>query len=461
MTSATQPSRSTAKGGTAEPFTGESGLSEPAPSDPVTLQLLRDEHVRQGFATLELYERLEPTRARKLANEHLQAQLDHAKAALPLLAPVPGSQASYKIMTTPTNQARLSRVLDFVMPGDRIFDVGLGYGYMACLLLRDSGMSAYIGIDLTESQIAATRAMVEVNGLTGAPMQLDVGDLYDLTPAIVVKHDPDLLLLLEVLEHVPDAELALATLARCMRDDAAILFSVPVLGRLEKVWGHVSLFDTARIKAMCEKAGLVIQHIEVVQNTWTFVLATPTPAMPRRLLYLLGRPLPAGPSPVVVRPMFNAIDPATVTTTGNATVTADEDGIRATVRQQRRRSWLRPKVQPEVGGLTFPVAGDVRLRLELSFDDSDRIQRVIVNLRDERGGGTARWVWTCGGGRAPKPDRQTYVLRPGRKLGPFAPVGTVVTGASRSAEVVIELAADAAEAAVILHRAAAAHVTAD
>ena len=460
MTSATQPSRSTPRQ-PAEPFTGESGLNEPAPNELVTLQLLRDEHVRQGFATLELLEQLEPTRARGLASAHLQAQLDHVSTTVPLLEPVNGVRGNYKIMITPTNQARLSRVLDFVMPGDRIFDIGLGYGYLACLLLRDSEMSAYLGIDLTESQLRATRAMLEVNGLAGAQMRLEVGNLYDLTPSRVAEHDPDLLLLLEVLEHVPDAELALATLARCMRDDAAILFSVPVLGRLEKVWGHVSLFDTARIKAMCAKAGLFIQHIEVVQNIWTFVLATPTPAVPRRLPHLLSRPLPAGPSPAVIRPMFTNVDPGTVTGTGDATVTVQKKGISATVTQQRRRSRFGRKVQPGVGGLRFPIDGDARLRLELSFDNPDRIQRVIVNLRDERGGETAGWVWNGGGWRSPKPGKQTYVLRPGKKVGQFAPVGTVVTGASRTADVMIELAADADQAALTLHRAAAAHVTAD
>jgi len=464
MTSAAHLSRSTGhppRGPNPESGPAESGPAESAPTDLATLQLLRDEHVRQGFATLELYERLEPTRARALAGEHLQAQLDHARSSVSLLAPVPGAHGNYEIMTTPTNQARLSRVLDVVMPGDRIFDIGLGYGYLACLLLRDADIGGYYGIDLTEAQVAATRALAEVNGLAGAPMRVEVADLYDLTPAKVAERDPDLLLLLEVLEHVPDAELALATLARCMRDDAAILFSVPVLGRLEKIWGHVSLFDAARVKAMCAQAGLVIQHLEVVQNSWTFVLATPSAAVPRRLLHLLRRPIPAAPAPTVVKPTFTSVDPAAVTGIGDAIVTATANGVCATVRQQERRSRLRRLVQPGVGGLAFPVDGDARLRLELSFDHPDRIRRVIVNLRDARGRGTARWVWDSGGNRAPKPGKQIYVLRPGKKIGQLAPVGTVRTGASRTADVAIELAADAAEATVTLHRAAAAHIQAD
>ena len=70
MTRATQPARSTSRRPD-ELFTGKSGLSQPAPADFATLQLLRDEHVRQGFATLELYERMEPARARMLVGEHM------------------------------------------------------------------------------------------------------------------------------------------------------------------------------------------------------------------------------------------------------------------------------------------------------------------------------------------------------------------------------------------------------
>ena len=438
-------------------------IGEPTVTELDALRLVRDEHVRQGFAQLEMLERLDSVDAGALVAEQWQAHRDHAIATLRPLEPTPRVRGNhYKIMSSPTNRARLNRVLDVVLPGDRIFEIGLGYGYLACLLLRDAGVGSYVGLDLTKYRITATKALAEANGLAGVPMLFEIGDLYNLTPARVAEHDPDLFLLLEVLEHVPDAERALATLAWCMRPDAAILFSVPVLGRLEKLWGHVSLFDSARIRAMCAQAGLVVQHIEVVQNCWTFVLATPTATVPARLLHLLRRPLPTAPPVAVAKPMFTDVDLTQVTAIGSATVALGDHQVSATV-QQRGSRW-QPRLrrrQAAVGGLRFPVTGDAVLRLELEFDKPRRVRRIFVVLRDERDQESVRWVWHCSEGRAPKPGRQVYVLRPGRKIGRFAPIGEDRTGVSRTAEIVLKLAPGVHAATLTLHRAAAAHDAAE
>src|SRR5262245_20027681 len=430
----------------------------PAVTEPDALRLIRDEQVRQGFAQLEVLERLDPIEAAALVAEHVQAHRDHAVATLRPLAPAPhlhGNQ--HRIMTSPTHRARLSRVLDAVIPGDRVFEIGLGYGYLACLLLRDAGVGSYVGLDLNKYRITATKALAEANGLAGVPMLFEIGDLYGLTPARVAEHDPDLFLLLEVLDHVPDAERALATLARCMRPDSAVLFSVPVLGRLEKMWGHVSLFDAARIQAMCAQAGLVIQHIEVVQNSWTFVLATSSPPVPARLHHLLRRPLPTAPPAAVVKPTFTEVDLTRVSAVGGATVALGENQVSVTV-QQRGSRW-RPRLrrrQAAVGGLRFPIAGDARLRLELEFDKPRRVRRVFVTLRDGRDQEAVRWVGHCSAGRIPEPGRQVYVLRPGRKIGRVAPIGEERTGVSRTAEIAVKLASGAPAATLTLYRAAAA-----
>ena len=434
-------------------------IGEPAVTELDALRVIRDEQVRQGFAQLEVLERLDPLEAGALVAEHLQAHRDHAVATLQPLHPAPQSRGNFhKIMSSPTNQARLSRVLDVVMPGDRVLEIGLGYGYLACLLLRDADVGSYVGLDLTKYRITVTKALAEANGLAAVPMLFEIADLYSLTPARVAEHDPDLLLLLEVLEHVPDAERALATLARCMRPDAAILFSVPVLGRLEKLWGHVSLFDSARVRAMCTQAGLVVQHLEVVQNSWTFILATTSATVPPRLLHLLRRPVPMASPAAAAKLVFTDVDLAQVAGLGGATVAVGERQVSATVQQlgSRWQPRLRRR-QAAVGGLRFPVSGDAALRLELEFDKPRRVRRVFVILRDARDQETVRWVWHCSEGRAPKPGRQVYVLRPGRKIGRFAPIGEERTGVSRTAEIVIKLAPRTQAATLTLHRAAAAH----
>jgi 2-polyprenyl-3-methyl-5-hydroxy-6-metoxy-1,4-benzoquinol methylase len=213
------------------------------------LELLRNENVRQGFAALDGLERLDQATARRLLKDRLETEARRAADTLPVLAKEPGATPqNYATMTSETNHTRIRRVLDFVDTDDRILEIGVGFGYITGMLMRETAMSSYTGIDITKRQIAAARRVAKVYNAASIPVHLEVLNLYDLTAEWVDKHAPDLVLLLEVLEHVPDAEGALATVARSVREDAAILFSVPTNGRIEHVWGHVSIFDGTRIR---------------------------------------------------------------------------------------------------------------------------------------------------------------------------------------------------------------------
>lgn len=118
-------------------------VAAPAVTEPDALRLIRDEQVRQGFAQLEVLERLDPIEAAALVAEHVQAHRDQAVATLRPLEPALHLRGNHhRIMSSSTHRARLSRVLDAVIPGDRVLEIGLGYGYLACLLLRDAGMGA-------------------------------------------------------------------------------------------------------------------------------------------------------------------------------------------------------------------------------------------------------------------------------------------------------------------------------
>jgi hypothetical protein len=428
-----------------------------SPADPAagrtSVEAIRDEHVRQGFAALEVLERLGPDQSRALYAGDLAAQARHVKRTLPKLTPPDGAPPSYKVMLRATNQVRVARVLDFVIPGDRIFDIGLGDGYMPCLLARDGGIASYAGIDLLKGKIEQTRAMADLNGLTAVPMHLEVGNLYDLTPDHLAAHQPTLFLTLEVLEHVPDAEAALTTLATCMSSEAAILFTVPVLGRIETVWGHVSLFDSARIRAMCARAGLVIQHLETVQDQWVFVLATKASSVPDRLLHVLSRPqlTAARPASRIVR--FENFATELAQPVGSAFLEQRGKEVRITV-SRTGRLWRR---QRQRDGIAMPIPGDARIRLELSFDDPTAVKEVRVKVRNGDGKCTLSWLLNC---TVDKPaiatDKRVFVFGPGRKLGPFAPVGTVIEGEGRTAEVLVELRRGRRRASFTVHRASAA-----
>ncbi len=106
----------------------------------------------------------------------------------------------------------------------------------------------------------------------------EIGDLYDLTRDRLDELGATFVICCEVLEHVPDAEKALKVLADALPDGAELLFSVPLHGRLEGVWGHVSVFDAARLKQMLDGAGLYAHHVEPLANTWSLVVASRAPS---------------------------------------------------------------------------------------------------------------------------------------------------------------------------------------
>jgi len=343
-------------------MTSTTQARRPAPLDgDAALRLLRDQAVRQGWAQVELAERIDPELSRRLLRDVLRTRTQHARETLPPLTPWPATpERVLKVMTNQANQVRMRRVLDVVQPGDRVLDIGVNYGYLTGILLRDAGLSAYTGVDLAAHLLDSVRQMREVNGLADVPCRLEVQDLYDLTPEWVAQTDPDLVVLLEVLEHVPDAERALARIGRCLRPDAAVVFSVPVLGRLEACWGHVSLFDAARVRRIVAGAGLTVQHVEVVHDTWQLVVASPGDGVLPRVVALAALPPAALPEPPPAVPAFvpstlSVAAPSRTRTGGAAAdVEKDKDGLHVTVTTPRTGPRPRlprlPILPPEPGG---------------------------------------------------------------------------------------------------------------
>jgi SAM-dependent methyltransferase len=171
------------------------------------------------------------------------------------------------------NAVRVARVRDLVPAGRRILDIGVGHGYVAGVLLRDRRPSHYAGVDLREARTDATRAMIEANDLGDRPVELVVRDIFDVDEDFWRHHDPETVLLLEVLEHLSDPAAALCAIAAAVRPGTEVLFTVPLCGRLERVWGHRSVFDRRRLERLCRQAGVVIERAEPLQSTWSLILA--------------------------------------------------------------------------------------------------------------------------------------------------------------------------------------------
>ena len=249
-------------------------------------------------------------------------------------------------------------------------------------------------------------------------------DLYELSYGQVAGFGADLVVCCEVIEHVPDPELALKTLAAALPPKTELLISVPLHGRLEDVWGHLAIFDTTRIRDMVAGSGLHTHAVEVVDSTWVFVLASHNPEPSPRAIQAHQRAVPSDATPThqgaprAVRDL-----PLDTPAIG---LSPRKEGV-ARHRVERLGDELvceltaKAKIRKGVayGGLRFPVTGARGARLQLGVDGLDDVVKVHLDAYagENRVG---RWTWDPAVSR-PAKARATFVLRPGRR-GHFRPV---------------------------------------
>ena len=277
--------------------------------------------------------------------------------------------------------------------------------------------------------------MAPANGLDLSAHHVQVMDLFDLTPEFVAAHRPDVTLLLEVVEHVEDPAAALRTVASVLDDDTVLVFSVPLLGRIEACWGHLSLFDDRRVRSLCDDAGLLVQHVEVVQNQWVLVVCACTEIAPDRLTGLRVGPV-GGSDPMPDEGSYQLrrvpLDPE-----GDQLEVVKGTPPARSVTVVPARVGVEVAVEGGRGGvrLATPDAGVVRI--ELSFADAERVAGVWFRQHDDDGRSLAAWFWSARA--AELHDRfVTYVLRPGIRTRGFAPTGKLRSGRVATTEIVVE-----------------------
>jgi 2-polyprenyl-3-methyl-5-hydroxy-6-metoxy-1,4-benzoquinol methylase len=429
---------------------------------------LHQEIVTSQWRTIEMLERMSEREARRVAADDFRAQYREARAKLPELKPWPKlAQRSLRVYRNRANQTRVWRVCQLLSSDDRILDIGMGHGWLPGTLAFAVRPQAYAGVDLTDSKFDSVREMAEVNGIDTSRWFLGVKDLYDLTPEWVSQHDPTIVLLLEVLEHLPDPDKALRTIADAISPDTQLLFSVPMLGRVEACWGHVSLFDANRVRRLCRNAGLTVHWVEPVANTWQLLLVSRSSRLPARVTSLARRDRTAsmvgpdshlGPAlPPHGDPAFHPVSlkPDTLATSvwgrgiaEHSISSHDTGGVQLVAKAEAGLPGSKRYV-----GLAFPVHGSRVVRIELAVPESQGVRRLFVEGRDGNGLRTVRWDFAPTLRWGFEPKGTTYVLRPGQRTAGFSPVDASNPDATRVLEVVVQLK-PRARASVVLRRAA-------
>lgn len=346
------------------------------------------------------------------------------------------------------NRARLERFSDFVVPGEAVVEVGCGAGFVAARVLR-AGAGSYRAMDLEAGCVRRTTRLLDTLGLRDRVGEIAEKDLYTLTPEDLA--DASLVVCSEVVEHVPDPEAALETLGRALPEGADLLFSVPLLGRLEQVWGHLSIFTVERLQAMLAAAGLEAFHVEPLADRWVLVLAGHPGTTTRRADRLDQVLTGARQHPPVHREGVTASVPSQPTRFDNVPIDsvpvvpvertrsahvvasgADSADEAVVAEIHGERSLLRRRA---TGGVALSLAdvGPVRgVRLQLAFDSLEGVSTVEVAFTGANADKGAVWTWTPTEKDRQNTSPRTVSLRPGPNRPPFtAPTTADLSGAEQ------------------------------
>lgn len=399
--------------------------------------------VRAGWELTDVVERLGAGASERHFADRWRTERERGESGYrPLKTGDLVSDSDREMYETPTNLSRFRRTLDFVLEGDRVLEVGTGRGYLGTRIMREAGAASYLGLDIVEENATATRQTLEVNGYAGRATAR-VGDLYDLTLADIEGND--LLVCCEVIEHVPDPELALQVLAESLPDGTELLITTPLLGRLETVWDHVAIFGVARLQQLMERAGLTVHHVEPLANQWVLLLCSRGDGPSARAAQAVSHGAPD------VRPVAPDDRPTRVTNVDIckveplesrwnkrlASVTAElveapplgqeyaeepSDAQALAVRLEAQPPDGLDDESGRYGGIAFACpdgGGVVGVRFELEPIDVDGVVSFYADFY-QAGSRVARWKWDLQ--EKPKKPRPTFVLRPGLKGHYFRPL---------------------------------------
>ncbi len=193
----------------------------------------------------------------------------------------------------------------------RLLEVGCSSG-MFLDAMRKSGSWDVYGVDISEHATKYARDQLGLNVFCG---QLEEAQFPDKFFDVVVLWD--------VLEHLPNPRAALVEIRRVLADDGWLIFRVPNLDSLDaRLFGpywagldaprHFFVFSPATLKQMLESAGFILQRMACISGAYpTFVLSVRFWARDRfspRAQAWMQRVLELLPVRLLAAPFFQIVD---------------------------------------------------------------------------------------------------------------------------------------------------------
>jgi SAM-dependent methyltransferase len=371
---------------------------------------LFDAVLRARFDELRFLETLTTRERPRALVARGDAELRRAREELAPLSPWPGLGDRKLAYEDDHNVVRIRRVLDYLDAHDRVLDVGIGRGYLTGVILRDAHPAYYCGVDIEEKFVASTREMAAENGLDLARAHLECRSLFDIDDAFVARHRPDVVVMLEVLEHLPDPDAAIAHLGRVLPDPTLLVVTVPMLGRFEEVWDHYSVFDTGRIRRIWAAADLSIQYVESVHDTWALVAASRSSEPHPRLERIVA----TAPSAAAVDrvpsapPVFHKLSVSSPTEVESTLARHVRARMSLPSRSCFRQELQSARLVEGRGAFRFATPAMVVARVDLELDPVTAVERIDAIGVGVDGAVVAEWELRRATASAP---RRTLTLR--------------------------------------------------
>jgi ubiquinone/menaquinone biosynthesis C-methylase UbiE len=136
-----------------------------------------------------------------------------------------------------------------------VADIGCGSGAMLCEVLRTKPDWDGVGIDISNASINYSRKLAELKGVSDRAT-FQTADITDLP---FHNSSVDLLIASEIIEHLPDPQLALSEIARVLVPGGFLALTIPIESHTP---AHItSLSDADEFQHLCKEAGLRVNNL--------------------------------------------------------------------------------------------------------------------------------------------------------------------------------------------------------